>query len=149
MHRAGELRPGGALMLVNFCRDEAGRYLGNTEGVHMLNAFDSLWRAMVDARDISAEEYLGLTFPQYYNDVEEFSAPLVDTASPLHQAGLHLANIHTQVVECPFKAAFKEHGDAERFAHSYVPTLRSLTESTLLRRTRCETCRRGTSRIDR
>jgi hypothetical protein len=130
MHRARELRPGGALMLVNFCRDEAGHYLGNTEGVHMFNTFDTLWRSMVDAGDISAEEYLGMTLPQYYNDVDEFSAPLTDTSSPIHQAGLRLASIHTRVVECPFKTAFKEHGDAERFARSYVPTLRSWTEST-------------------
>ena len=93
-------------MLVNCCRDEASCYLGNTEGVRMFHAFDSLWRAMVDVREISAEEYLGLRLPQYYSDVEEFSAPLVDTSSPMHQTGLRLTNIHAQVVECPFKAAF-------------------------------------------
>ena len=130
LNRAKELKPGGALMLVNFCRDEAGRYLGNTEGVHMFNAFNELWQSMVDSGDITADEYLRMTLPQYYNDVEEFSAPLVDTASPVYKAGLRLSSIHTRVVECPFKAAFRDHGDAERFARSYVPTLRSWTEST-------------------
>lgn len=129
-HRAQELKLGGALMLVNFCRDEVGRYLGNTEGVHMFDAFNTLWQSMVDSGEISADEYLRMTLPQYYNDVEEFAAPLQDTTSPVYKAGLRLANIATRVVECPFKAAFRDHGDAERFARSYVPTLRSWTEST-------------------
>jgi len=34
------------------------------------------------------------------------------------------------VVACPFAVDFKEHGDAARFAHEYIPTLRSWSEAT-------------------
>lgn len=128
--RARELRPGGRLVLVNFCKDEQGRFLGNTEGVHMFDAFRDLWCQFADEGRISADEYQRMTLPQYYNSVEEFSAPLTDTASAAHQAGLRLESIETRVVECPFKADFLKHGDAEHFATNYVPTLRSWTEST-------------------
>jgi hypothetical protein len=36
------------------------------------------------------------------------------------------------VVPCPFAAEFRHHRDAYRFAHDYIPTLRSWTESTFL-----------------
>jgi hypothetical protein len=37
LQRARELVPGGRLVLVNFCKDQAGRYLGNTGGVSILD----------------------------------------------------------------------------------------------------------------
>ena len=40
LQRARELRPGGRLVLVNFCRDEEGRYLGRTGGVDMFGTFN-------------------------------------------------------------------------------------------------------------
>jgi len=36
------------------------------------------------------------------------------------------------VVRCPFAQAFEEHGDAERFAREYIPTLRSWSEPVFL-----------------
>ena len=60
----------------------------------------------------------------------EFSAPLEDPTSAVHNAGLRLESIETRVVPCPFAAAFAEHGDNERFAEAYIPTLRSWTEAT-------------------
>ena len=33
---------------------------------------------------------------------------------------------------CPFAAAFRQHGDAARFAHEFARALRSWTESTFL-----------------
>jgi hypothetical protein len=128
--RARELRPGGRLVLVNFCRDEQGRFLGNTEGVHMFNAFRDLWSDFMNDGKISAAEYQRMTLPQYYNDVAEFSRPFVDEDSAVYRAGLRLESIETRVVECPFKADFRQHGDADHFATNYVPTLRSWTEST-------------------
>ena len=130
LQRARELRPGGRLVLVNFCRDEEGRYLGHTSGVDMFGMFNTLWQEMVDDGSISGNEYSRMTLPQYYHDVEEFSAPLIDHSSPVYQAGLRLESIHTRVVDCPFRVDFEQHGDAARFACDYVPTLRSWTEST-------------------
>jgi SAM dependent carboxyl methyltransferase len=132
LHRARELTPGGRLVLVNFGKDEAGRYLGNTGGVNMFDTFNVLWQRFAAEAVISAEEYVRMTLPQYYKTAEEFTDPLTDTASPVYRAGLRLEQCETRVVPCPFAAEFRQHGDATRFAHEYIPTLRSWTESTFL-----------------
>ncbi len=131
--RARELAPGGRLVLVNFCRDEQGRYLGHTDGINMFETFNDLWRAMLEEGAITASEFRAMSLPQYYKDVEEFSAPLTDPTSPVHKAGLRLESIETRIVRCPYAAAFKDHGDAALFAKSYIPTLRSWTESTFFK----------------
>ncbi|MDH3472971.1 MAG: class I SAM-dependent methyltransferase [Rhodospirillales bacterium] len=128
--RAAELKPGGRLVFANFCKDEAGRYLGNSGGAHMFDTFDAIWRDFLAEGTIGQGEYVAMTLPQYYKTVEEFSAPLTDSASPVHGAGLRLEHIETRVTPCPYAAAFAEHGDAAAFAKSYIPTLRSWTEST-------------------
>ena len=129
MHRARELRPGGKLLLINFARDEQGRYLGNTGGVNMFDNFNRIWLDFLAAGRIEREEYNNMTLPQYYNTVEEFSAPLLDESDPVHQAGLRLEHIETRIVKCPYAESFGEHGDAARFAEEYIPTIRSWNES--------------------
>ena len=64
--------------------------------------------------------------------MEQFSAPLSDTNSDVYKAGLRLESIETAVVPCPFAEDFKEHGDAQRFAKAYIPTIRSWNESVFL-----------------
>ena len=78
---------------------------------------------------ISRDEYDNMTLPQYYNSVDEFSAPLLDANDPVHQAGLRLEHIETRVVKCPYAESFAQHGDAARFAEEYIPTIRSWNES--------------------
>ncbi len=129
-HRARELAPGGRLVLVNFGKDEAGRYLGNTEGVHMFDCFNALWQRFLDDGHIEADEYRAMTLPQYYNTIEEFSAPLTDADEAVHQAGLRLESIESRVTPCPYRVAFEAEGDAAKFARAYIPTLRSWTQST-------------------
>jgi SAM dependent carboxyl methyltransferase len=132
LQRARELVTGGRLVLLNFCKDEAGQYLGNTGGVNMFDTFNTLWRRFAAEGTISSEEYVDMTLEQYYKTVEEFTQPLSDPASPVYRAGLRLEQCETRVVRCPFAAEFRQHGDAERFARDYIPTLRSWTESTFL-----------------
>lgn len=132
LHRARELKPGGRLVLVNFCRDEAGGYLGATNGVNMFDTFNGIWQQFVDDGVVTAQEYQAMTLPQYYNTVEEFSAPFEDTKSDVYQAGLRLESVDTARVACPFAEDFKTHGDAKRFAGEYLPTIRSWNESTFL-----------------
>ena len=129
LHRARELRPGGRLVLVNFCRDEEGRYLGRTGGVDMFATFNRLWRERLAEGRISEAEYRAITLPQYYKTLAEFTRPLTDPEDPVHQAGLRLEQAETRIVRCPFAAEFRRHGDAAVFAKSYIPTLRSWTES--------------------
>ena len=78
---------------------------------------------------IRDDEYQKMTLPQYYNTVEEFSAPLKNAENPVYQAGLRLKQIETHITACPFAEAFKEHQDAKRFAEEYIPTIRSWNES--------------------
>jgi hypothetical protein len=72
---------------------------------------------------ISDDEYVGMTFPQYYKTVEEFTRPLTDAASPLSRAGLRLEQCETRVVPRPLAAEFHHHRDAHRFARDYIPTV--------------------------
>ncbi len=129
LQRARELMPGGRLVLVNFCKDEAGRY---TSRVNMFDTVNALWRRFTTEGVISVEEYVRMTLPQYYRTVEEFTRPLTDTASPVYRAGLRLEQCETRTIPCPFAAAFRQHGDAVRHARESTPALRSWTESTFL-----------------
>jgi len=129
LHRARELKPGGKLVLINFARDEQGRYLGNTGGVNMFDTFNQIWLDFLQQQRITREEYENMTLPQYYNTVEEFSAPLMNEDDPVYQAGLRLDHIDTRIVKCPYAGSFAEHGDAARFAQEYIPTIRSWNES--------------------
>jgi len=129
-HRAHELVPGGRLVYFNFGIDEEGRYLGDTGGVSMFDTFNRFWAELADDGVITGEEYLNTNFLQCYRDVGKFCAPLRDAASPVYAAGLRLDHVETRVVECPYAAAFREHGDAARFAEEYIPTLRSWSEHT-------------------
>ena len=129
LHRATELKPGGKLVLINFGCDEQGRYLGNTGGINMFDTFNRIWLDFVDSGRISRAEYESMTLPQYYNTVEEFSAPLIDSSEAVFRAGLRLEHIETRIVTCPFAESFREHGDAARFAEEYIPTIRSWNES--------------------
>lgn len=132
LHRARELSPGGKLVLVNFCIDEQGCYLGNTGGVNMFDNFNKNWQQWVDQGIVTTEEYHSMTLPQYYNTVEEFSAPLLDKTSKVYKAGLRLVDIATARVTCPFADDFKQHKDAVKFAKAYIPTIRSWNESIFL-----------------
>ena len=129
LHRARELRSGGQLVFLNFCRDKKGKYLGNTTGVNMFFNFAKIWQDFMEQGLIREDEYQKMTLPQYYNTIEEFSAPLKNVENPVYQAGLRLKQIETHITACPFAEAFKEHQDAQRFAEEYIPTIRSWNES--------------------
>jgi SAM-dependent methyltransferase len=129
--RAAELRPGGRLVILSFGKDEEGRYLGNTGGVNMFDRFHAHWQAMVETGEITAKEYAAGTFAQVYRTPEEFTQPLTDPASPVYQAGLRLISADTRITPCPYRAAFDADPtiNARAFARSYIPTLRSWSET--------------------
>ncbi|HET6619275.1 MAG TPA: hypothetical protein VFG64_05000 [Dongiaceae bacterium] len=128
--RARELRPGGRLVLANFCIDEERRYLGHTGGIDMFDEFARHWRDLYAAGRIGEAEYVNGTLQQYYKNPEEFAAPFRDPSSTVARAGLRLEHISTMTTPCPFAEAFRAHRDAAAFARAYVPTLRSWTETT-------------------
>lgn len=129
VNRARELKSGARLVMSNFCIDEKGRYLGNTGGVNMFDTFAMLWRRLVEDGSITEAEFLDTAFPQFYKTVEEYCAPLTDPSSVVYQSGLRLESAETRVVPCPYAARFADDGDVESFALSYVPTLRSWSET--------------------
>jgi hypothetical protein len=129
MCRAKELRSGGKLVLVNFCRDPQGRHLGNTGGINMFDTFNDIWQAFLNAGRITEIEYQSMTLPQYYHTVEGFSAPLTEPSNPCFKAGLQLESIETAVVPCPFATEFKQHQDRKLFADGLIPTVRSWNQS--------------------
>lgn len=129
LHRARELKSGGKLVFVNFCRDEQGQYLGATDGINMFNTFNSIWQRFMDDGVINADEYRAMTLPQYYNTPDEFAVPFQDKNSEVVKAGLRLDSIETRRVRCPFAEDFKKHGDAKKFAREYIPTIRTWNES--------------------
>lgn len=129
LNRAREMAPGGRLVLMNFGVDEQGRYLGNTGGINMFDRFNENWQQFLADGVIKQDEYKKMTLPQYYNSVEEFSAPFKDASSPVSQAGLKLEHVETRVVACPFAEDFKSHGDSAKFAREYIPTIRSWNQS--------------------
>src|SRR5262245_11532338 len=98
----------------------------------MFDTFNALWQRFATDGVITGEEYVAMTFPQYYKTVEEFTQPLTDTVSPVYRAGLRLEQCETRVAPCPFAAEFRQHGDAARFAREYIPSFRSWTESTFM-----------------
>jgi len=132
LHRAAELKPGGRLVLVNFCRDEQRRYLGHTGGVNMFDTFNLIWRGLLATGKIGEAEYRAMTLAQYYKTLPEFTDPLSDPKDPVYRAGLRLEKAETRVVPCPYAAEFRRSGDAASFAKAYIPTMRSWTESTFL-----------------
>jgi hypothetical protein len=119
-------------VLANFCRDEAGCYMGHTGGRTMFEIPNTLWQRFVAAGVIRHDEYVRMTLSTYYRTVEECTPPLTDPGSPVYRTGLRLEQYETRVVPCPLAAAFRHHGDATRFAHEYIPSLRSWSESTFL-----------------
>ena len=132
LSRAAELKPGGRLVFMNFGIDEDGRYLGNTGGINMFNTFNDIWNELHEEDLITHGEWVDATFSQFYRTREEFCAPLVDPSSEVYQSGLRLVSAHTGVVKCPYRAAYEAAGETmstQEFAASYIPTLRSWSET--------------------
>ncbi|MGE3829685.1 MAG: SAM-dependent methyltransferase [Parvibaculaceae bacterium] len=130
--RARELAPGGVLVFANFTEDENGHYLGWTGGVNMHANFARNWRKLFEEGRISQAEFHAAAFQQHYKTPAEFAAPFRDPDSPVAKAGLTLETMFTRATPCPYAAEFKRRGDKAAFARSYIPTLRSWSESTFM-----------------
>lgn len=95
----------------------------------MFDNFNRVWQEFLEQGTIDEQEYQAMTLPQYYNTVEELSQPFADTKNEVVKSGLQLEKIETAVVPCPFAEDFNKHGDANKFAREYIPTIRSWNES--------------------
>jgi hypothetical protein len=98
----------------------------------MFNTFSEIWCGLHEEGLITGDELADATFSQFYRTLEEFCAPLVEPSSGVYQSGLRLVSAHTGVVKCPYRAAYEAAGEAmsaQEFAVSYIPTLRSWSET--------------------
>src|SRR5262249_20021739 len=130
--RARELVPGGRLVLVNFCVDECGRYLGSTAVANLLDTLAKHWRDLASAKIITEDEYRAGTIQQYYRTVDDFFAPFKDPHSPVSRAGLRLEHVSTMLTPCAYAARYRQKGDGGAYAQAYVPHFRAWSESTFV-----------------
>ena len=101
----------------------------------MFDTFYALWSDMHDEGLITDAEHKNASFSQYYRSVEEFCAPFNDSNSAVSKAGLKLVSHRTGLIKCPYNAAFEAANGTmsnRDFARSYVPTLRSWSETVFL-----------------
>lgn len=132
LSRAAELAPKGRFICLNFGIDAKGRYLGHTDGGCMFARFTYHWRRLMEAGEITLDEFVRATFAQHYRTVEEFTAPFANSASPVMQAGLRLISVNTRLTPCPFRMNYVNSGGKitpAEFAATLIPTMRSWSET--------------------
>ena len=131
-HRSNELKSYGKMVIINFCVDEHGQYLGNTfmdkqETINMHRLFCDLWSDLCDDND----EFLRTNFANHYRTLDEMSCFDTNTIP------LTLTQIFCEVVPCPFYTDFinmsiHNSQTAEEYAANYLPTLRTWSNSTFI-----------------
>lgn len=109
VQRAKELVTGGRMLVLNFCVDEKGQYLGTTDRVsqQMWATKNRLWWDLQQEGVISLSEARAASFANYYRTVEEFRAPFDDSDSPVSKAGLRLVHIETRTTDCPYQVSWE------------------------------------------
>jgi hypothetical protein len=127
--RAKELRPGGRLVVANFCKSKEAYFLGNTDvGVNMWDSFQTCWDQLAKGGLIDEEERLGVSFPNYYRSTEECISGVNEVE------GLLLVECVERVVRCPYREAWTngnvENRSPREQAEWFVPTTRAWSEST-------------------
>ena len=133
LHRARELAPGGKFVLVNFCEDEQGHYLGHTGGVNMHDTFAKHWRNLLQDGTISEAEYRRANFVQFYKTKEDFTAPLRRSRFRRAARPASFSKKPSRArPDVPTRPNSSARAIRPRFAKSYIPTLRSWSESTFM-----------------
>ena len=137
--RAKELVTGGRLVVLNFCVDEKGQYLGTTDRIknQMWSTKNRLWWELQAEGTISISEARAASFANYYRTVGEFRAPFDDPNSVVSKAGLRLVNIETRTTDCPYQRSWERQMEefdvteamAAEHAKRFVPTTRTWSNS--------------------
>lgn len=126
--RAKELRSGGRMVIVNFCKSKEGYFLGQTQrGVSMWDSFNKAWRRLYEEGFIDKEEATGVSFPNYYRTTADVVAGVEGTP------GLKLLECEERIVPCPYLEQWLSGGSKRtprEHAEWFVPTTRSWSEST-------------------
>eukprot|EP01043_Picozoa_sp_COSAG02_P033999 COSAG02_NODE_2352_length_9081_cov_37.519372_7_plen_411_part_00 len=109
VQRAKELVSGGRMVVLNFCVDENGQYLGTTDRVkqQMWATKNRLWWELQQEGVITLAEARAASFANYYRTVQEFCAPFDDPSSPVSSSGLRLVHIETRTTDCPYQVSWQ------------------------------------------
>ena len=134
LHRSNELKYGGKMVIVNFCVDEHGQYLGNTfmdnqQTINMHQLFCDSWIDLLSNGIIDEDEFHNTNFANHYRTLDEMKC--FDAS----RIPLNITQIFSDVVPCPFYSSFmRNEGNqsAEEYAANYLPTLRTWSNSTFL-----------------
>jgi len=113
LHRAKEIRPGGALVLVGRVSDEKG----NTGAEGLIDMADEAFRELVSEGLIHQGEYDRMLIPTYYRTIEEYRAPF--DHEPV-AAVLKIEECSYSVLHDPLYDTYLHEGDARSFAEAYV-----------------------------
>ena len=102
--RARELRPGGRMVVANFCVDGDGRHLGNTGGgtANMYAVMARLWGELAERGRITEAERRDCTLCNYYRTEEEVRRPF-QPGGAAAEAGLKLLTCETRVTPCRYR----------------------------------------------
>ncbi|KAG7370601.1 SAM dependent carboxyl methyltransferase [Nitzschia inconspicua] len=127
--RAKELRPGGRLVIANFCKSKEGYFLGNTDvGANMWESFQICWDQLAKEGLIDEEERLAVSFPNYYRSSQE----CIDGVDKVDE--LKVIECFEKIVRCPYREAWNNGNVESRTAREqaawFVPTTRTWSEST-------------------
>lgn len=121
-HRARELRPGGRMIVVGGAAEDDGT--AGAEG--LMRMADGALAAMVDAGVLTAAEVERMTIPTWNRTVGEYLAPFDgQDALELRRHGFHS-------LPDPQLAAYREHGDRERYAADVTGFFRAAFGDSLL-----------------
>jgi len=136
--RSKELAVGGKMVIVNFCVDAQGYYLGKTDKpVCMYDTFDKHWRAMRDEGKITQEEYAGGTLLNYYRNDQEMKHPFQE-GEAVHASGLRLVSCESKITRCPYNEEYRravaagEPVDDRAAAKGIIGTMRTWSNSSFL-----------------
>ena len=132
--RSKELKVGGKLLTVNLSRDDDGRYLGNNGGktVNVHDEIHSIWKELLYENIINDREYQRGTIQNFYKSPKEFTSPLDDKDSAAYRNGLRMLKERTVYVDCPYKKAWIEDKDTEKFAKDLMQTIRSWSKHSFI-----------------
>lgn len=123
--RAKELVPGGKLMVQVFgCMNESRTCDG------LFDLLNDAVRSHVENGDISADVYERYYQPVYFRSLAELTAP-ISTPSYGVSDLYTLDRTDAYEVPVPFAASYKQDGDIDGYATSFVNFIRAFTESVL------------------
>jgi indole-3-acetate O-methyltransferase len=141
--RANELANQGSFVLVLFCVDDEGQYLGNTKRFqrNMLLAMNDIWSSFADQGKISTAEFKRTFFCNYYRTSDEIQRAFQDPRgkcsllqlslmmNSVSKLNLALHRLTIKFTQCPY-ANGRSLQTASEFAKAYIPTTRTWSNST-------------------